>query len=401
MSNATSTIETRRELTAYVHDVMVGSKTRWEEAQKHRFGEGRAKAYLLDVHQLDEDAQVGLRRLFGTAAEGMQGQVTETKDAGLYKLYVGNEILFLDAADPRFVVVHTTGYARATDRIMRSIVEVSPTIDRAWLPSPFLVSTAQNIGRVRRRTISFDSYAFWTGKASRNDDIWEDTEEVEPEGSGVPIGKQFSLDFRDRMKNTAAIDQLYAIPDFADAMSFSRVDISRRLEGQDGYSAVRIYNWGKLSGVGTSAELHFAIVNNLRNAYRFALERIERDFRLSVDTAEQHSLPPRVYGHPVSISFPTAVPDLALFAKRIFAGRRPFMLWGIPQTRGEGYITVQALDLHVDRLIYCELMPRGMRVYLKQDGCANSVARLYANLLMYFDARVRLWGKGEADALLQ
>ncbi len=77
------------------------------------------------------------------------------------------------------------------------------------------------------------------------------------------------------------------------------------------------------------------------------------------------------------------------------------MLWGIPQTRGEGYITVQALDMHVDRLIYCELMPKGLRVYLKADSCANSVARLYANLLMYYDARAQLWGKGEVDALLQ
>ncbi len=319
VSNASSTIETRRELTAYVHDVMVGSKTRWEQSRKHRFGEGRAKAYLLDVHQPGDDAQTGIYKLFEAAGESVDGRVTETRDAGFYKLYVGNEVLFLDAADPRFIVVHTTGLARTMDRVMRFIVEANPTIDRAWLPSPFLVSTAQTIGRVRRRTISFDSYAFWTGKASRSDDIWEDAEDIESEDSGVPIGKQFSLDFRDRMKNTIAIDQLYAIPDFADAMSFSRVDILRRLEGQEGYSAVRIYNWGKLSGVGTSAELHLAIVNNLRNAYRFALERIERDFRFSVAIEEQRPSPPRLHGHPVSITFPTSIPDLGLFAKRIFS----------------------------------------------------------------------------------
>jgi len=252
----TPDIRTRRAFTAYINDAMQGAAKRRDG---QRLSQGRVKSYLLDVHQSDIDAQSGLLHLFRGAVEGMRAGVAETEDAHFYVLHTDTdkETIFLDAADPRFVVAHTTGYADKTDRIMHKLVEASPLIDRAWLPSPFLISKAQDIGRVTRRAISFDSHTFWTGRAQRANDLWEDDVDADVAESDVPIGKQFSLDFRDRKENTIAFDQLYRIPDFAVAMSFSRVDVARQLTPDSNvYSAARIYNWGKLSGAGTSAQIH-------------------------------------------------------------------------------------------------------------------------------------------------
>jgi len=395
----TPDIQTRRAFTASINDAMQGAAKRRDG---QRLPQGRVKSYLLDVHQSDTDAQSGLLHLFRGAVEGMHAGVAETEDAHFYVLHTDSdkETIFLDAADPRFVVAHTTGYADKTDRIMHKLVEASPIIDRVWLPSPFLISKAQDIGRVTRRAISFDSHTFWTGRTQRANDLWEDDVDADVAESDVPIGKQFSLDFRDRKENTVAFDQLYRIPDFADAMSFSRGDVARQLAlDNDVYSAARIYNWGKLSGAGTSAQIHLAIVANVRNAYRSVLQRIEDEFAFEVRGEKPSSA--RLHGNPLSIEFPAPLPNPRLFAKRVFSGRRPFMLWGIPQVHNEDYISVQALDMHVQRQIYCELMPTGLRIYLWKGACANSVARLYTNLLSYCDARARLWGKGEADALLQ
>jgi len=257
---------------------------------------------------------------------------------------------------------------------------------------------ARQIGRINRRTIQFDSHTFWTGRARRPDDFWEDDDDAEAPGDVIPTGKHLFMDLQDRVAATEVIEELRHIDYFASALAVARVDVSRRLEDDGAYNVSRIFNWGKISGVGTSGELHLSMVAYLRNSYRAVLERMEQEFAFAVRAAQGTG--PSLHGHPLSITFATPLPNLGLFARRLFSGRRPFMLWGLPQARNENYITVQALDLHVQQLIYCELMPDGMRVYLKEGACANTVIRLYANLLMYCDASAVLWGKGRADALL-
>jgi len=108
-----TTIHTRRELTSYIHDVMVGSSARWARERKHHLGVGRVKAYLLDVHQHHDDVQSGVFQLFSAAAEQEGGSVSQTQDAGLYMLRVDEEAFVLDAVTTQ---VRSGGVVQRVDR---------------------------------------------------------------------------------------------------------------------------------------------------------------------------------------------------------------------------------------------------------------------------------------------
>lgn len=396
-------IKTRRDLVGYMHDVMASSTQQWRRERRHKAGEGRLKAYLLDAHVGDGDPQERVFALLQrVCALDEQATVTETEDARLFAITLADEIIVVDAADPRFMIVHTAGRAENTDRFIMSAVDAIPELDRAWLPSWFLLKSANDIGRLRRGTVRFDSgELLGRPRASRTGPEELDGDFDDLDDDILTRGKRLTFDLTDPLGARQALQELNNLAYFRHALALSRVDVFRRETELDDemYSISRVFDWGKISGVGTSVDSHMAVVLALRNRYRDSIQRIEREFSFGVEVAGTRR--GQFLGHPITIQFQVPITDVLQFANRVFASRRPLSLWGVPLARGDGYVTVHGLDLHVGSQIYCEIMPDMMRVYLRQGACGNTIARLYTNLVRYYDASAALLGRGVRDALVQ
>lgn len=397
-------IKTRRDLIAYMHDVMASSTQEWRRERRQKAGEGRLKAYLLDAHVGDGDSQDAVLALLKrVCALNAEAAISETSDSLLFVITLGDEMLVVDAADPRFMIVHTAGRTESTDPFVVNAVEALPELDRAWLPSSFLLNSANHIGRLRRGTVRFDSNALMGRSRSFGvapEELEDDSEDWDDLGPATR-GKRLTFDLTDPSGARQALRELNNVDYFRHALALSRVDLLRHEQNGDGemYSISRVFDWGKISCVGTSADSHLTVVVALRNRYRDGIEQIEREycFRVEGDGAQRG----RLYGHPISIRFHVPITDLGQFARRVFSNKRPFSLWGEPRLRSDHYATVHGLDLHVGARIYCEIMPDAMRVYLQQGACGNTIARLYTNLVRHYDASAEIVGRGTANALLQ
>ena len=403
MHVANPQIKTRRALVDYMHDVMASSTQEWRKERRNKTGEGRLKAYLLDAHtgsKSSQDAVLALLRQ--VCAVNGQAIVSETEDALLFTIALGDELLIVDAADSRFMILHTAGRTENTDPFITKAVDALPELDRAWLPSNFLLNSANTIGRLRRGTVRFDSGQL-LGRSqpskAKPEELEDDFDGLD--GSNSSGGKRLALDLADPLNARQALDELNGVAYFRHALALSRVDVFRH-DGpgdSDLYSISRIFDWGKVSAVGTSADSHLAVLFALRSRYRDSIQRIEREFSFQVETADgRHG---HLRGHPINISFQVPIVDIGLFARRVFSARRPFLLWGEPRLRNENFATVHALDLHIGSPIYCEIMPNALRIYLQQGTCGNTVARLYTNLVRYYDASAEVFGRGTEDTLLQ
>lgn len=388
----------RRAFHDWLQDSMAGATERWERTGQHRKAEGRAKSYLLDVHQPDADVQRGLMATFESALSRLQGVVTETQDAQFYRAQVGDATLFIDAFDSRFVTVHSTGLAEHTDRIVEGMTSADPRIDSAWLPTSFLNGIAPRLGTASRREVHFDSTSFWAGRAPGSETARDDLDALGEVPSSTPPGKQFAFNAKGTVLTAEVMRALGGLELFADTLSISRIDIARVDRERDTYVVERVYKHGKLAAVGSSADDHLNVVAYIRNEYAHALRRLEAEYTFGMSGEGDLSA---VEGHPINITFENHRQDMFLFAKRLFSGSRPFMLWGLPNAQSARSITVHAVDLHVQQAIYIEIVPSGLRIYLNRGSCANTVARLYTNILSYVDARAQLWGRGEGDLLLQ
>jgi hypothetical protein len=89
------------------------------------------------------------------------------------------------------------------------------------------------------------------------------------------------------------------------------------------------------------------------------------------------------------MKFSHPIDDMSRFLDELFAVRRPFRLWGVPQLT-DGVAEVEAVDLHIGRRIRMDIGTDWMRVYLEAGCCGNSVARLISNLQHRFDSALTL-----------
>jgi hypothetical protein len=389
----------RQQLFEFLQLSMQAGSERWNAEGMQRKGEGRAKAYLLDVHVGAENAHENLLQLFRGAADEVGATVNETRDSQFFRLARGNAYLFLEAIDPRFVVAHTTSLVDQVDALVERLTDVEPSIDSAWLSSPFLLHLGQSVGRITARTTFFDSASFWQDPLPDS----RSARQPDDENQGGQSGQRFEFSAKGENLNATAYEVLKASPEFAAVMGLSRVEITDTIPGDHAdepatFVSERVYKSGKVTGVGTSAERHLAIVDIIRNSYAYALRRIEASLALgATDTATGAG---QAQGHPITIQFSSPRNDLGSFCKRMFSAKKPFLLWGKPNRHSDEYFTIRSLDLHMQQSLYFEMTPRGIRVYLPAGGCANTVARLYSNVLSYVDGGAEIWGRGARDSLL-
>jgi len=65
----------------------------------------------------------------------------------------------------------------------------------------------------------------------------------------------------------------------------------------------------------------------------------------------------------------------------------PFRLWGEAEIAADGIGSVEAVDLHVGQRLSIDVTVDGVRLYLPEGTCGNTIVRLVTNLQHRFDNR--------------
>lgn len=367
-------VQTRDDLAEYLSASLPGEYKMLVGEGEIRNTSTHVKSYLVEAHA---DVRGGLpERLSPTF-----GIVTRLQDRSLYLASRHNLVFFVDAGDPRFLVLHSTAPMKETDAIFRKLTEQDlGGIDHAWLPGPFLN------GQTRGELTGF-KFRYQTGV------------------SGVTIRRtdpetgQISYPLRPMKFAMTVADDLYAEQEFSNLVEANAFEGRKALEqvqfragdpeNSDDVIVSSVYSNGKLVGKGTSVGGYLYTVASVLEAYRYAIYRIENQFALGWVPAGGGLVH---HGEPFVFKFPldTIVVDVQSFARSLFSASRPFRLFGIPHRASDDRVDVEAIDLHTGDPLSFEIGRAGMRVFLPRGSCGNIIARLYTNLLHSMSAAVTL-----------
>jgi hypothetical protein len=314
------------------------------------------KTFVLEVHA--DDPVAYLADLAGDA------RFEETADAFLFRLVLGEAAFWVDQLDERFWSFHTDMPASTAGKFLRERVEQRREIDWMWLPSDHL-------------------RGIWPGAVSRR-------VRTEFKG-GAFLGETVpARDLRVQLSGHDAEELLEYIgqhPRYRSAVSFEGVELGLA-EPEFGWVNEGVNRMGRFAVSGDSLELHLQFVRSVIGYYKQLVTLCEQR-AISWWTFEPDTGGGIVGGGPITIRFSRSIDDMDGFLSELFAVRRPFRLWGMPQKRAN--IThVEAVDLHVGQRLPMDIGRDWLRVYLQKGSCGNSIARLISNLQHRFDGTLSM-----------
>jgi hypothetical protein len=293
--------------------------------------------------------------------------VEHTEDAYLFRVHAPDGAFWVDQVDTRFWTFHTDMPMREAFAFLRDRVEVRRDLDWMWLPSEHLRHVWPGAVSQRVRT-DFEGHGFLGDSAAARD-------------------LKVQLIGRDA---EALLDLIAKDARYQPAVSFHSVQAHIQ-DPELGWVNEGVNRMGRFAVSGDSLELHLQFVRAVVQRYRYLVELCEqkavawRPFEGDNDGGRGGT----VQGGPINIAFSRPIEDLLRFLDELFAVRRPFRLWGVPEIVG-GVAEVEAVDLHVGQRLRMDVGASWMRVYLEEGGCGNTVARLISNLQHHFDGALRL-----------
>lgn len=315
------------------------------------------KSFVLEVHtQAPTDY---LDDLVGAA------NVEQTDDAYLFRAHTPDGALWVDQLDGRFWTFHTDMPTDKAFAFLRQQVELRRDLDWMWLPSDHLRHV-------------------WPGAISRR-------VRTDFQGGGFLDDGVEARDLKVQLagRDAEALLELIARDArYRSAVSFDSVQ-AHLSDGELGWINEGINRMGRFAVSGDSVEFHLQFVRAVVQRYRVFVELCERKAIAwrSLDDSEQGG--GTLQGGPITIRFSRPIEDLPRFLQELFAVRRPFRLWGVPEIIG-GVAEVEAVDLHVGQRLRMDIGDRWMRVYLEAGSCGNTIARLISNLQHRFDGALSL-----------
>lgn len=327
------------------------------------------KTYLVESHHPDmEQLSAAVAPYFRSARHLRDEHLLHTTDTP-------GESYFFDNRDPRFVLVHTIGEARATDDLIERVTDSSSSgFDRAWMPSPFLKKAYR--GLMTGFKYAYQEEATGFGRAGRND---QSAEAAAPTKTTRRRAPSFRLEIAGQWNAATDLQEMEEANILSgrkalDAVEFREFDD----RGQDINLAT--YSFGKMVGHGTSLDLHLLYAAAISRAYGAIIRRMEDEFALgwrrNAKGRHFHT------GAPFVIRFPPEliVEDLQQLAESIFRPSKPFRLFALFSSSSDRRIDIEAVDLHTMDPLSVEMTRDWMRVYLPDKSCGNVVARLFTNL---------------------
>ena len=142
---------------------------------------------------------------------------------------------------------------------------------------------------------------------------------------------------------------------------------------------------GKFTTRGTDFGTHVASANFVRQEYEKKILSIENKYALRWRESESGTVALDGYAihfRPSGFQIP-----VDKFCDRVLNGSTPFRLLGFTQAIGKYSAVSEVVDLHTGGKLSLEIHPDLISVYLPNDVCGNSVARLFTNLQHYLNVR--------------
>lgn len=361
-------LKNRIELTRYLAEVMSNTYDKLRKEGELEFGQNLLKTYIIESNTSPQKIRNSLDYA------GYTTSIQETEEKTLFTLQVANKKnidkkeqkpinFYLDAFDPRFWLLHTTGKSTTTDAIIkRTINMLANGLDHPWFTRTFLEQTAEK--------------SIFRGLSIRYDDIFIRDEES-------PI-KQLSM----KLWGTAASEVLQTLknnPKLSHSISISGVGIRRSYD--DNFVIDDINYWGKFTAKGTSIDGHLQILSELKSKYSATLHFIEEEFCIErTFTGAGYSFK----GHPMTITLSKDIENLEGFTDELTSSKKPFRIWGIKNILDKDFIKVVGIDLHHKDKLGLEITPNWIRVYLDKGACGNTVMRLLTYIQQYYDSEAKL-----------
>lgn len=347
---------TRQEVLARLGAAMRGS------ASSDRFGfrqrAGHARTFALEVNHAEGDPLARVDRF----AFDLGMQMLPTADASLAVVAGERGGMFVDVADSRFWLVHSTGPAAWLEPLLSHLITRSADLDWCWLPLSIL-EDLQAEGRTK-----------WFKSDFRG-------EELLPAAGVAARRLKIQLEGDD----AGALRRLIAQQSgYETALSLTGVTIE--LADGDGIPLTAAAHYrGGFTGLGASFDVYQALVGRTIDAYAARVRAAESDLaiRWSVDMERPHAT---LSGGTVEILLHRPIPDLYQFATSVLSSREPFRLWAMPTPVSSQLVEAEVADLHVGQVFKLDLLPDRLRIYLEDGVCANTIFRLLANIQHRFDA---------------
>lgn len=320
---------------------------------------GTVRTFALEVNQAgDADPLARVDKL----AFDMGMHMRPTADAALAVVSGQLGGVFVDVADSRFWLIHTTGPSSWLEPQLARLVAKSADVDWCWLPIS-LFRGMQAEGRTR-----------WFKSDFRGDELL-------PESGVAARRLKIQLEGDNAEFLRAHIAKL---PEYASAAALTGVTVEI-VDQEIGTLTAAAHYRGGFTGRGASFDLHQGFVSRAIGAYAEKVRRTESrcGFRWHVDEEGRHAT---FSGHTIEITLARGIEDLDKFAAGVFSSREPFRLWATPTRVSESVVEAEVADLHVGQTFRVDVMRTGLRVYLGDGVCANTVFRLLTNLQHRYDA---------------
>ena len=345
----------REDLTAAFTRAMLGER----EGALGR-STGRVKTFGVEAN-LAEESPAGAFHRLRYWSERAGGRISVSEEDAIALVTTAQGSFVFDVLDPRFWLVHTLAEAEFVQQFIRDALWKSRDLDWCWLPRG-VVENIRGLGRVQwfRTDFASDQLTPVEGERARRLRVQLDGDNAY-ELLQVIRGQE---------------NYRHAAPLTAMAIHVEAENIGRVREVAD-YKA-------RFVATGDSFDLHVGVVSQIVAAYAGYVRSLERTHALRWRAESDSAL--SLSGEVVVIQLRKHIDDLETFAAGLFSCRDPFRLWAVPRFVSPTFLEAEAVDLHVGRKLRLEIWPEGIRVYLDEHGCGNSVARLVANLQHRYDA---------------
>ncbi len=318
------------------------------------------KSRLLEAHP-PEFSPGGCERLVRDIAE-REGLQHEELDSDLWALLSPEDVFFLDTANARFWLLHSTARASVLESLVKTKLVPDHRLDCAWMPA-HLLEQFEGDRTWLRSSFASDQLLPARGEAARR---WR---------------MQLEGDAPEEILELIRSSSRYASNASLTAVGSTVAEDDRRVKMAADFQ-------GKIVSAGNSFELVAGVLWRTVGRYQQYIEGLEARYRPKTTVVDEIGL--QIDGEIAVFSLDREIRDVPMFLDGLLSCREPFRLWGVPREVASTQWEVNAVDLHVGQMLRMEITPRWIRVLLGERTCGNTLARLIANLQQHFDARVQL-----------
>lgn len=393
MSTATGYLPRLESREKYVDHLEGFTTTEIGDREEGRPKRTRIKTYMLETARHDH-AVPALNRLFPDEVHLYR------LDDTLYRMEdatnAGNVVGLVEALYDRHPVLYTTLPVADSDRLVRSVVDRNPWLDRLWLSSPILFELWKYVQHStpghRYVRLGFEHTARYETPSdlSEIDENTYDDADASDEDEQTPFGwierrrSRVNLTERLALLNT----KLSPLMELYDPLH-SLVQLQIPAGERGGH---RLYYNGRATNWSDSFVEHRTIVDLVVGLYRRVTAHAEE--RLWVDTTQVDEDGFSLSGAPLTIRFSEQLsePTFKRFVDLALRRRTSrFRIGGYIKERGPTKVHLAGIDRHLWKPFLLEATSRHLLVVLPRGTCGNTIHRLVTNVQRYLDPKVDVW----------